>query len=247
MAWRHEHIETIKQILKQKFKKALTKDMSIDECTATIRRILQEERKALYEKTNYSVYFKSFTTYDNAPSVRINFINEYDRSEKLGTIDLSEEPSKPTEPTEEQTKAYKDIEQSMTKANLLAAKFRNLLIGCFKFNPYDLAEMQSIKETIENSLKNNDIHFEVISIGYEKLDGVDWLVVELYRKPYLRNQDDILKVWVDVRQDNCSDEDIDECKPDSPNPYGLYALEQLSIEQFRHLIENIQTIKESLK
>lgn len=152
-----------------------------------------------------------------------------------------------TEPTEEQTKAYKDIEQSKKVAELLAAKFRNLLIGCFKFDPNDLAEIQSIKETIENSLKNNDIHFEVISIGYEKLDGVDWLVVELYRKPYLRNKDDILKVWVDVRQDNCSDEDIDECKPDSPNPYGLYALEQLSIEQFRHLIENIQTIKESLK
>ena len=152
-----------------------------------------------------------------------------------------------TEPTKEQTELYRELMQSKEAAEALAVRFRNLLIGCFKFDPNDLKELQSIKETIENSLKNNVIHFEVVSIGYEKLDGVDWLAVELYRKPYIRNQDDILKVWVDLRQDDCSDEDIDECKPDSPDPYGLYALEQLSIEQFRHLIENIQTIKESLK
>lgn len=90
-----------------------------------------------------------------------------------------------TEPTKEQTEVYMELMQSKKVAESLAAKFRNLLIGCFKFDPNDLAEMQSIKETIENSLKNNDIHFEVVSIGYEKLDGVDWLAVELYRKPYL--------------------------------------------------------------
>lgn len=247
MAWRHEHIETIKQILKQRFKEVLETGMSVNDCTMAVRRIIQAERQSLYEATNYSVYFQAFNVLHDTTLVIIKLVNDYNSSEKLVTIDLPEEPSKLTEPTEEQTKVYKDIEHSMTTAYLLAAKFRNLLIGCFKFDPNDLAEMQSIKETIENSLKNNDIHFEVISIGYEKLDGVDWLVVELYRKPYLRNQDDILKVWVDVRQDNCSDEDIDECKPDSPNPYGLYALEQLSIEQFRQLIENIQTIKESLK
>lgn len=246
MAWRHEHIETIKQILKQKFKEALTKDMSIDECTTTIRRILQEERKALYEKTNYSVYFKSFTTYDSVPSVRINLINEYNKSEKLLTIDLLEEPSKLTEPTKEQTKA-----SQLPDVCAIAKFLQDNLVGCFKFDIIDKEELASIRAKIASlfSTLDSDIATYVVENVYYELVSTYYLMVEFSRN-YAGKHIEPFKIAIDyqttdiVNPDNL--ENTIKREPDF-DPYCEESIRNLTIEQFIALTNTIKRIKESLK
>ena len=240
MAWRHEHIKTIKQILKQKFKEALTKDMSIDECTTIIRHILQEERKALYEKTNYSVYFKSSTTYDNAPSVRINLINEHDGSEKLLTIDLSEELA------EEQTE-YSQLPDPYTIAKFL----QDNLVGCFKFDIMDKEELASIRAKITSlfSTLNSDIATYRVDNVYYEFAKKYYLMVE-FSRDHIGEHTAPFKISIDYQTTDAVNPDNLEntIKRESDfDPYCEEALRNLTIMQFRQLIKNIQTIKESLE
>lgn len=241
MTWRHEHIETIKQRLKQKFEEVLEIGMSIEDCTMAVRDIIQEERLFLYEATNYTVYFKSFITYDDITVVRLNLINGYNGSEKLVSLVLDLNKEKETE-------IIKPIPVTIAKF------LKSNLIGLFAFNRNDKEELQSIRTKIADLLStlcSDETTYVLDNVYYEQ--GFEeekfYLIVEFSRNCAGRPTEPF-KISIDyqdtdiVNPDNL--ENTIKREPDF-DPYCEESIRNLTIEQFIALINTIKSIKESLK
>lgn len=130
-------------------------------------------------------------------------------------------------------------------SSYLADRIRNGLVGWFKFDTNDTDELLKIKQKIEDILKdesNGTVSYQIVSVNYVTSNVTDEDILEVRVSQYNKVYDisEQLKLWIDFHETDCS------AKPEPMSPYSIGALEQLSVRDFKELIDNIEVIKQDL-